>query len=196
MLIGQTEYKEILHINLLDSIRRKMIIKMNVFAFIAVMASSVIGVILNYFLRMPGEAGGRYCIYILAGVPLCVLYIYLHEVMHFLAVLISTGKKPEIKFGKFVASCGSPTISYGKAKYFFVASFPLLFFCALLIPLCVLLPPEYFPLPFIPLSYNIFGSIGDMYMIKRALSVRGKCRIIDSGTDMYIYLPEARQQQN
>ncbi|MCH5160851.1 MAG: DUF3267 domain-containing protein [Clostridiales bacterium] len=196
MLIGQTEYKEILHINLLDNVRRKLINKLNVFAFFAVIVCSVVGVALNYFLRMRGESGGVYILFILAGVPLCLLYIYLHEVMHFLAVLISTGKKPEIKFGKLVASCGSPTISYGKAKYFFVASFPLIFFCATLIPLCVLLPPEFFPLPFIPLCYNIFGSFGDIYMIMRALSVRGICRIIDSGTDIYIYLPETAKSEN
>ncbi len=187
-----TEYKQAAHIDLLDKDKKKMISKMNIAALICIMAFSVLGVILNYFLRMRGQDGGMYFIYILIGVPLCVLYIYLHEVMHMIAVLMLTGKKPDIKFGKLVASCGSPFITYGKAGYFFVASFPLIFFCAVLIPLCVLLPPTYFPLPFIPLCYNIFGSAGDVYMIKRALSVKGKCIIVDSGTAVHMYLPDIK----
>ena len=185
-----TEYKEVAHVDLLDKDKRKMIGKMNIIAFISIFACSAIGVALNYFLRMPGQRGGMYFLYILIGAPLCVLYIYLHEVMHVVAVLIATRQRPDIKFAKLVASCGSPFIVFTKPKYFFVASFPLLFFCAVLIPLCVLLPTAFFPLPFIPLCYNIFGSMGDVYMIKRALSVRGKCIIVDSGTDVHMYLPE------
>ncbi len=185
-----TEYKEKTHIDLLDKDKRKMVSKMNTAALISIIALSVIGVILNYVLRMRGQNGGMYFVYILVGVPLCVLYIYLHEIMHTLAVLMLTGKKPNIKFGKLVASCGSPFITFNKAGYFFVASFPLIFFCSILIPLCILLPPTYFPLPFIPLCYNIFGSVGDLYMIKRALSVKGNCLIVDSGTAVHIYLPE------
>ena len=191
----QTEYKETLHIDILDASKRKIVSKMNAVAFIAIIVCSVIGVILNYALRMPGQSGGMYFVYILIGVPLCVLYIYLHEVMHVAAALIATGKKPDIKFGKLVASCGSPFITYGKAGYFFVASFPLLFFCAALVPLCALLPPVFFPLPFIPLCYNVFGSMGDAYMIRRALSVKGKCLIVDSWTDVHVYLPNAAQSK-
>lgn len=191
MTIGNTEYEEILNINFLDKAKSKMLVKLNVFVLVAVLTCTVVGVILNYFLRMPGAAGGRYLIYMLAGAALCFIYIYLHEIMHFLAILLSTGKRAEIKFGKLVSSCGSSKINYGKAKYFFVASFPVVFFCALLIPLCVFLPPEYFPLPFIPLCYNIFGSLGDLYMIKCALKVRGKCRIVDTGTELHIYLPQS-----
>lgn len=155
----------------------------------AVMGSVAIGLVLNYCLRMLGTHGGMYTVYIICGFALTMLYMYFHEFAHALGVLLVKGKLPEIKFGKYAASCGSQFLTFTKAQYFFVASLPLVLYCLILVPLCVLLPPVYFPMPFMPLCYNIFGSMGDMYMLNRMLRIRGRAVIVDSGTEVCAYLP-------
>ncbi len=162
---------------------------MNKFALIAVLVFSAVGFVLNYTLRMLGEPGGPYLLYALASVPLCVFYIYIHEYIHAIAVLVIKRERPRIKFDKLIASCGSNTIVFNKAEYFFVASIPFLFFSSILIPLCVLLPPVYFPLPFAPLVYNLFGSAGDFYMIKRAMALPKGGAVIDKGAEVVFYVP-------
>ena len=162
---------------------------MNKFAFIGVLAFSGIGFLLNYVLRIPGDPGGRYFMYCLISLPLCVAYIYIHEYLHALAILMIKRERPRVKFDKLIASCGSSTIIFNKAEYFFVAIFPFAFFCLVLIPLCVLLPARFFPMPFAPLAYNLFGSAGDFYMIKRAMSLPRGGTVIDKGTEIVLYVP-------
>ncbi|MDE7164465.1 MAG: DUF3267 domain-containing protein [Clostridiales bacterium] len=182
------DYKAINRLDLSDP-KFKMLNKLNIFAFITILVSCVVGISLNYFLRMAGQPGGMYFIYILIGVVLCLIYPYFHEFAHAFAIVISRGKKPCIKFGKFAAYCGSPDIIFTKAQYFFAASFPFVFFCAVLIPLCVYLPAEYFVLPFMPLMYNVFGSVADYFMIYVVLSSPKRGIVVDCGTDIVIYVP-------
>lgn len=182
------DYKAINRLDLSDP-KLKMLKKLSVFALITITASCVIGIVLNYCLRMMGQAGGMYMVYILCGVALCLIYPYVHEFAHAFAVIMCRGKKPYIKFGKFAAYCGSPDIIYNKAQYFFVASFPFFLFCAILIPLCVLLPADFFVLPFMPLTYNVFGSVADLFMIRLVLSCPKHSIVVDCGTDIVIYLP-------
>lgn len=167
----------------------KTLNKLNVFALISITVSCVVGIILNYCLRMLGQAGGMYFIYILCGAVLCFIYPYVHEFAHAFAILISRFKRPYVKFGKFAAYCGSPDIIFTKGQYFFVASFPFFFYCALLIPLCVFLPAEFFVLLFMPLMYNVFGSIADLFMIRLVLSSPKRSVVVDCGTDIVVYIP-------
>lgn len=179
------EYKIVSRVNVFDS--NGLVHKLTAFAFISVLVSSLIGIVLNYVFRARGEPGGMYIVYSLSGFAAVVLYMYFHEFAHALAIICVTGKAPTIRFGKLVASCGSPFITFSKAQYFFVASFPMVFFCALLIPLCVLLPPIFFPIPFMTLCYNIFGSAGDVYLLAKAVRIPRRCVIVDSGTEMCAY---------
>lgn len=182
-------YRSVARFDLLDP-KQNIISKMNKFAVIAILFSCAVGAALNYLLRMLGERGGMYFVYILTGVVLCYVYIYLHEFTHALGILIVKREMPKVSFGKIAAMCGSPTIVFSKAQYVFVASLPLVFFCALLIPLCVLLPAEFFPLPFMPLCYNVFGSMGDVYMIYRTAKLPKGGAIIDGGAELCLYAPE------
>ncbi|MCH5155502.1 MAG: DUF3267 domain-containing protein [Clostridiales bacterium] len=182
------DYKAVNRLDLSDP-KFKMLNKLNLFALISILASCAIGIMLNYFLRMLGEAGGMYFVYITCGVVLCFIYPYVHEFAHAFAIIISSGKKPYIKFGKFAAYCGSPDIIFSKAKYFFVASFPFFFYCGLLIPFCVLVPAEFFVLPFMPLMYNVFGSVADAFMIRKVLSSPKHGVVVDCGTDVVVYVP-------
>ena len=182
------EYKPVLKLDMLGN-KHKLINKLNTVAIIAILAVGAAGLVLFYCLTMWGESVGMYIVYALVGAALCVLYIYMHELTHAFAILLVKGRRPEIKFGKLVASCGSPSICFSKAQYVFVASFPFLFYCAALVPLCVLLPFVYFPMPFLPLCYNVFGSMGDMYMIRAMLRAPKHCMIIDSGTEVAAYIP-------
>ncbi len=169
--------------------KHNVVKKMNSFAIIAILVCCAIGDLLNYCLRMLGKPGGMYFLWILAGCVLCFCYIYLHELTHALAILMVKRELPTIRIEKFVASCGSPTMVFSKTEYFFVAVAPFAFYCLLLIPLCVVLPPSFFPLPFMPLMYNIFGSMGDLYMINRVMKLPKKAVVIDSGTEMNMYVP-------
>ncbi|MDE6200943.1 MAG: DUF3267 domain-containing protein [Clostridiales bacterium] len=182
------DYKAIQRLDLSDP-KFKMLNKLNIFALISITASCVVGIILNYCLRILGFPGGMYFVYILCGAALCLIYPYVHEFAHAFAIIISSFKKPYIKYGKFAAYCGSPNIIFTKAQYFFVASFPFVFYCALLIPLCVLLPAEFFVLPFMPLMYNVFGSVADFFMIRHVLSAPKRGVVVDCGTDVVVYLP-------
>ena len=181
-------YKAVNRLDLSDP-KFKRLNKLNVFAFVAILVTCVIGLVVNYCIRMLGQTGGFYFIYILCGFVNCLIYPNVHEFAHAFAVIVCRGKAPTIKFGKFAAYCGSPDIIFNKSQYFFVASFPFVFFCALLIPLCVFIPAVFFPLVFMPLMYNVFGSVADMFMINKALKAP-KCGIIvDCGTDVVIYEP-------
>ncbi|MCH5153717.1 MAG: DUF3267 domain-containing protein [Clostridiales bacterium] len=182
------DYKAINRLDLSDP-KFKMLNKLNLFALISITASCVIGIVLNYCLRIPGSPGGLYFVMILSGVVLCLIYPYVHEFAHAFAIVIRKWKRPYIKFGKFAAYCGSPDIIFTKAQYFFVASFPFFFYCAVLIPLCVLLPAKYFVLPFMPLMYNVFGSVADLFMIRLVLSSPKHSIVVDNGTDIVVYIP-------
>ena len=188
------EYRPVLRLDMLGN-KHRLINTLNSVAIITILIVGAAGVALNYFLRMLGMSGGMYFVYTLGGAALCVVYIYLHELSHAFAILIVKGQKPEIKFGKLVASCGSPTICFSKAQYVFVASFPFVFYCAALVPLCIFLPTVFFPLPFLPLCYNVFGSMGDMYMIRTMLRAPKRCIIIDSGTEVTAFIPIISQNQ-
>ncbi|MDE6028973.1 MAG: DUF3267 domain-containing protein [Clostridiales bacterium] len=182
------DYKAINRLDLSDP-KFKMLNKLNLFALISITVCCVVGIVLNYCLRMLGQAGGMYFVYILCGVVLCFIYPYVHEFAHAFAIIISKWKRPYIKFGKFAAYCGSPDIIFTKGQYFFVAAFPFFFYCAALIPLCVLLPPYFFVLPFMPLAYNVFGSVADLFMIRLVLSSPKYAVVVDCGTDIVVYVP-------
>ena len=182
------DYKAINRLDLSDP-KFKMLNKLNLFALISITASCVIGIVLNYFLRIPGSPGGFYFVMILCGAVLCLIYPYVHEFAHAFAIVICKWKRPYIKFGKFAAYCGSPDIIFTKLQYFFVASFPFFLYCAVLIPLCVLLPAKYFVLPFMPLMYNVFGSVADLFMIRLVLSSPKHGIVVDNGTDIVVYIP-------
>lgn len=182
------DYKAINRLDLSDP-KFKMLHKLNAFALVSILASCAVGLVLNYCLRMPGQAGGMYFIYILCGMVLCLLYPYVHEFAHAFAIIISCGKKPYVKFGKLAAYCGSPDIIFTKSRYLFVVSFPFIFYCALLIPLCIFVPAEFFVLPFMPLMYNVFGSIADAFMAHVALRSPKHAVLVDCGTDVVVYLP-------
>lgn len=186
--MGGYEYKAVARLELLDP-KFGLLHKLNVFAVVSVMVSCAIGLVLNYCLRDLGAPGGRYIAYILCGFALCLIYPYVHEYAHAFAVAIVKFKLPQVKFGKFAATCGSPDIVFGKSQYVFVASFPFVFYCAVLIPLCVLLPPPFFPLPFMPLMYNVFGSAADWFLINRAVRTPKGSMVVDGGTEVVIYIP-------
>lgn len=186
------DYNAINRLDLSDP-KFKTLSKLNTFALITISVSIAVGLVINYCLRMLGQAGGMYLVYILCGVSLCMLYPYVHELAHAFAVIVCRGKMPYIKFGKLAAYCGSPDIIFNKSQYFFVASFPFLFYCALLIPLCVILPAEFFALPFMPLMYNVFGSVADFFMIRIMLSSPRRAIAVDRGTDIVIYVPDNKE---
>lgn len=187
------DYKAIKRLDLSDP-KFKMLNKLNLFALISITASCVVGIVLNYCFRMLGYHGGMYVVYILCGAALCFIYPYIHEFAHAFAIIISKFKKPYIKFGKFAAYCGSPNIIFTKSQYNFVVSFPFLFYCALLIPLCVFLPAEFFVLPFMPLMYNVFGSVADFFMIRVVISSPKRGVVVDCGTDVVVYVPISAQK--
>lgn len=182
------DYKVALRLNMLDP-KMKLLHKLNVFALISIAVTCVIGIVLNYCLRMLGEPGGMYFVYIACGFVLCLIYPYFHEFAHAFAIMLIKGKVPTVKFGKLAAYCGSPDIIFTKAQYYFVASFPFIFYCLLLVPLCVFIPPMFFPLPFMPLMYNVFGSTADWFMIHIAAVTPKHSIIVDSGTEVITYIP-------
>lgn len=169
--------------------RLKLLNKLTAIAFIGIVVSCVAGLFLNYFLRMPGTAGGMYFVYIVCGFIACLIYPYIHEFAHAIAIIVIKRQVPSVKFGKLVASCGSPDIFFGKAQYVFAASFPFMLYCAIFIPLCVFIPPVFFPISFMPLTYNVFGSLADFFMINTALRAPRKSIIVDCGTETVAYAP-------
>ena len=185
-------YKSVAHLDMI-TVKNGLIGKLNTFAVIAIIVGNALAMLLNYVFRMRGTPGGMYFVYGLCGAALCVLYIFLHELTHAVAIMLVKCTVPEIRFGKLVASCGAPMTAFSKAQYFFVASFPFVLYCAVLIPLCVLLPAIYFPIPFMPLCYNVFGSLGDMYMIRRMMMTPRRSVVIDKGTEVAAYMPASTE---
>ncbi len=186
-------YKSVSRLDMLDP-HTNLVARMNKVAIIAILVLSAIGILLNYLLRMLGQPGGFYFLYSFLSAFLCVAYIYLHEFVHAVFIMLIKHERPEIRFGKLAASCGSSTIVFSRVEYLIVASAPLVVFCALLIPLCILLPPLYFPLPFAPLLYNIFGSVGDVYMIMRVLRAPKGSVVIDKGTEFVLFAPVSEEK--
>ncbi|MDE7107939.1 MAG: hypothetical protein K2O39_06405, partial [Clostridiales bacterium] len=60
------DYKAIKRLDMSDP-KFKMLNKLNIFALISVSVSCVVGIVVNYCLRMLGQAGGMYFVYILCG---------------------------------------------------------------------------------------------------------------------------------
>ncbi len=188
-------YKAVVRVDMLDP-KQKTIQKLNSFALIAIMLCCTVGIILNYCLRMLGQPGGMYLVYILCGIVNCLIYIYFHEFAHAVVISVIKRRKPEIKFGKLAASCGLPSVAFTKPQYAVSALAPFIIYSLILIPLCVLVPPEFFVLPFMPLVYNVFGSIGDMYMLRRMLKTPRRCVIVDDGTCVSAYRPDYSAASN
>ncbi len=180
-------YKPVLKFDMLDP-HNNMVDRLNKIALVAIFVGCIAATILNYCLRMLGEPGGLYLVYIICGVVGCFVYIYIHELTHALGIILIKRKTPKVKFGKLAAWCGSDEIVFTKAQYFFVASLPFFLYLLILTPLCILLPPMYFPVVFMPLCYNVFGSMGDLYMIYRTMKTPRRSLVIDSGTSVEIYI--------
>ncbi|MCH5165193.1 MAG: DUF3267 domain-containing protein [Clostridiales bacterium] len=189
------DYKSALRLNMLDP-KLRLLHKLNTFAVLAILFGSAAGLLLNYCLRMIGAAGGMYFVYALCGFALCLIYPYVHEFAHAFAVIIIKRQVPNVKFGKLAAYCGSPDIVFSKMQYYFVAAFPFVFYCLILIPLCVIIPAMYFPLPFMPLIYNVFGSAADAFMIRIAVKTPKGSIIVDSGTEIVTYIPLKIEQKS
>lgn len=187
------DYQAIARLDLLDP-KYRLLHKLNVFALISIIVASVVGIALNWVLRNQTAAGGIYFVYIICGFIASLVYPYLHEFAHGFAVIITKFKAPIIKFGKLAATCGSPDIVFGKFQYLFVASFPFIAFCGALIPLCIFLPSVYFPIIFMPLMYNVFGSIADWVLVKRVATMPYRSIVVDNGSDVVVYVPITKNE--
>lgn len=187
------DFKAVSRLDMHDP-RLKLLNKLNAVAFVCIVVCCVTGAILNYCLRMRGTAGGMYFVYIICGFAACMIYPYIHEFAHAFAIMAIKRQVPSVKFGKLAAYCGSSDIFFGKAQYCFVALFPFVFYCILLIPLCVFLPAMFFPIPFMPLAYNVFGSFADFFMINAALRSARNSVIVDRGTELTVYAPLRREK--
>lgn len=182
------DYKLVVRYDMLGP-HQKILQKLNAVATVSVLICCAVGSTLNYCLRMYGQAGGMYFVYILCGSGLCLVYPYVHELAHAFAVIAVKGKAPSVKFGKLAACCGSPFIIFSKPQYFFAAAFPFLFFGVAAIPVCIFLPAMFFPIAFMPAVYNLFCSMGDFYMINKAAKAPRGCAIIDGGTEISVFIP-------
>ena len=130
--------------------------------------------IINYFLRF---------LVLLVG---SVAYIFLHEVVHGIAMKCFGTKKVKYGFTGIYAFAGS-TDYYDKGSYIIIALAPIVVLGIILAIINALVPYEWFwVVYFIQLS-NISGAAGDLYVTAKFSKFPQDILINDTGVGMTVY---------
>lgn len=178
-------YREILSVDLQKN--KKLAILVNVIALVIsiamVVAARFAVPISSVFESDVGIIGG---VKFFALLPMTVLYMVLHELVHGVAMKICGTKKVKYGFTGVYAFAGSDDY-YGKGAYIFIALAPVVLWGAVLAALCAVVPIGWFWIVYIIQVLNISGAAGDFYVTCKFIVMPKDILVRDAGVSMKVY---------
>lgn len=180
------DYGEIYSLNLQKDKRTAIIVNLLAFAIAAVMAVSM-----NFFVPVTSVfdmSGGivRYFLRLAALIVLMVLYMFLHELVHGIAMKLCGTKRVKYGFTGLYAFAGSEDY-YDKKSYIFIALAPIVLWGTVLAAVNFFVPTEWFWIVYMIQLINISGAAGDLFAAVKFSRMPKNILIQDSGVSMRVF---------
>lgn len=180
------DYGEIYSLNLQKDKRTAIIVNLLAFAIAAVMAVSM-----NFFVPVTSVfdmSGGivRYFLRLAALIVLMVLYMFLHELVHGIAMKLCGTKRVKYGFTGLYAFAGSEDY-YDKKSYIFIALAPIVLWGTVLAAVNFFVPTEWFWIVYMIQLMNISGAAGDLFAAVKFSRMPKNILIQDSGVSMRVF---------
>ncbi|MBS7175090.1 MAG: DUF3267 domain-containing protein [Clostridiales bacterium] len=118
-----------------------------------------------------------------------IAYMFLHELIHGIAMKICGTKKVSYGFTGIYAYAGSADY-YGKATYIFIALAPVAVFLILLTIVNFFVPLSCFWTIYLIQVVNVSGAAGDIYITCKLLRMPKNILIKDAGISMMVYIQQ------
>ena len=118
-----------------------------------------------------------------------IAYMFLHELIHGIAMKICGTKKVSYGFTGIYAYAGSADY-YGKATYIFIALAPVAVFLILLTIVNFFVPLSWFWTIYLIQVVNVSGAAGDIYVTCKLLRMPKNILIKDAGISMMVYIQQ------
>ena len=180
------DYGEIYSLNLQKDKRAAIIVNLLALAIAAVMAVSM-----NFFVPVTSVfdmSGGivRYFLRLAALIVLMVLYMFLHELVHGIAMKLCGTKRVKYGFTGLYAFAGSEDY-YDKKSYIFIALAPIVLWGTVLAAVNFFVPTEWFWIVYMIQLINISGAAGDLFAAVKFSRMPKNILIQDSGVSMRVF---------
>lgn len=180
------DYGEIYSLNLQKDKRTAIIVNLLALAIAAVMAVSM-----NFFVPVTSffdMSGGivRYFLRLAALIVLMVLYMFLHELVHGIAMKLCGTKRVKYGFTGLYAFAGSEDY-YDKKSYIFIALAPIVLWGTVLAAVNFFVPTEWFWIVYMIQLINISGAAGDLFAAVKFSRMPKNILIQDSGVSMRVF---------
>ena len=180
------DYGEIYSLNLQKDKRTAIIVNLLALAIAAVMAVSM-----NFFVPVTSVfdmSGGivRYFLRLAALIVLMVLYMFLHELVHGIAMKLCGTKRVKYGFTGLYAFAGSEDY-YDKKSYIFIALAPIGLWGTVLAAVNFFVPTEWFWIVYMIQLINISGAAGDLFAAVKFSRMPKDILIQDSGVSMRVF---------
>lgn len=180
------DYGEIYSLNLQKDKRTAIIVNLLALAIAAVMAISM-----NFFVPVTSVfdmSGGivRYFLRLAALIVLMVLYMFLHELVHGIAMKLCGTKRVKYGFTGLYAFAGSEDY-YDKKSYIFIALAPIVLWGTVLAAVNFFVPTEWFWIVYMIQLINISGAAGDLFAAVKFSRMPKNILIQDSGVSMRVF---------
>lgn len=180
------DYGEIYSLNLQKDKRTAIIVNLLALAIAAVMAVSM-----NFFVPVTSVfdmSGGivRYFLRLAALIVLMVLYMFLHELVHGIAMKLCGTKRVKYGFTGLYAFAGSEDY-YDKKSYIFIALAPIVLWGTVLAAVNFFVPSEWFWIVYMIQLINISGAVGDLFAAVKFSRMPKNILIQDSGVSMRVF---------
>ena len=173
-----TGYKEIFNINLQQN--KKLALILNFWAGVIAIAMVIPA---SIFVSNPFSLP-TWQWWAIAGCN--IAYIVLHELVHGITMKICGTKKVKYGFTGLYAFAGSNDW-YDKSSYITIALAPVVVFGVILAIAQMLLPVEYFWIPWVTQVANISGAVGDAYVTAKFSKMPKDILVSDCGVGMTVY---------
>lgn len=115
-----------------------------------------------------------------------IAYLFLHELVHGVAMKICGTKKVSYGFKGVYAYAGSADY-YSKGSYIFIALAPVVLWGLVLLALSIFLPQSWFWVVYLIQLVNLSGAAGDFVVTVRFMSLPQDVLIRDEGVAMHVY---------
>ena len=180
------DYGEIYSLNLQKDKRTAIIVNLLALAIAAVMAVSM-----NFFVPVTSVfdmSGGivRYFLRLAALIVLMVLYMFLHELVHGIAMKLCGTKRVKYGFTGLYAFAGSEDY-YDKKSYIFIALAPIVLWGTVLAAVNFFVPTEWFWIVYMIQLINASGAAGDLFAAVKFSRMPKNILIQDSGVSMRVF---------
>lgn len=168
---------------------RKLSRSFTISANVIVVVLTVIGIILNGYYRDLTTPLWFRLTMLAIGFAASVIYIDIHQFIHAVMIYLFSGKRAIFKRNAIFTEAQASDRFFFRYQYVLIMLAPMLIMGVTLTVLCIVLPPKFFVIAFIPACVNICSSFVDFYLTNKACRIPAVGLVNDSGTCMSFFVP-------